>query len=121
MPTRRICCWLGCEAKYEGDQPANWRHLLMFWSAEPISSFADIPDATWDRDGVLCPQHVAELEAVLKLANQCHPTPRKNANQVAPTEVFGLVRIARLIPVEIHQHQPVRPWPARAVFDSPRP
>jgi hypothetical protein len=40
MPTRRMCCRLGCEAKYEGDQPANWRHLLMFWSARPISSFA---------------------------------------------------------------------------------
>ena len=73
MPTRRMCCWLGCEAKYEGDQPANWRHLLMFWSARPISSFADIPDATWDRDGGLCPQHAAELEAVLKLAEPVPP------------------------------------------------
>jgi len=47
--------------------------LLMFWSARPISSFADIPDATWDRDGVLCPQHAAELEAVLKLAEPVPP------------------------------------------------
>jgi hypothetical protein len=63
MPTRRMCCWLGCEAKYEGDQPPNWRHLLIFWSPRPVRAFAE-----WDRDGVLCPQHAAELEAVLKLA-----------------------------------------------------
>ena len=67
MPSGRMCCWQGCEATYQGDQPANWRHLLIFWSPRPVSSFADIPDATWDRDGVLCPQHAAELEAVFKL------------------------------------------------------
>ena len=46
---------------------ATRQTLLIFWSPRPVSSFADIPDATWDRDGVLCPQHAAELEAVLKL------------------------------------------------------
>jgi hypothetical protein len=66
MPSRRMCCWQGYEPTYEGDQPANWRHLLVFWSPRPVRAFADIPDATWDRDGVLCPQHAAELEAVLK-------------------------------------------------------
>jgi hypothetical protein len=50
----------------QGDQPANWRHLLVCWSPRPIRAFADIPDATWDRDGVLCPEHAAELGAVLK-------------------------------------------------------
>jgi hypothetical protein len=67
MSARRMCCWLGCEATYEGDQPADWRHLVIFWSQRPITAFADIPDATWDRDGVLCPQHAGELRAVLKL------------------------------------------------------
>jgi hypothetical protein len=66
-----MCCWLGCEATYQGDQPA-WRHLLIFWSPRPIRAFADIPDATWDRDGVLCPQHAREPETVLKLAEAEH-------------------------------------------------
>ena len=30
MPSHRMCCWQGCEATYQGDQPANWRHLLIF-------------------------------------------------------------------------------------------
>ena len=63
----------GCEATYQGDQPANWRHLLIFWSPRPIRAFADIPGATWDRDRVLCPEHAAELEAVLKLAEAVPP------------------------------------------------
>jgi hypothetical protein len=25
MPAPRMCCWLDCEATYEGDQPADWR------------------------------------------------------------------------------------------------
>jgi len=73
MPIRRMCCWLGCEATYEGDQPVTWRYLLIFWSQRPIRAFADIPDSTWDRDGVLCPQHARELTAVLKLAGAKPP------------------------------------------------
>jgi hypothetical protein len=38
----RACCWQGCDATYQGDQPANWRHLLVFWSARPVRAFADI-------------------------------------------------------------------------------
>jgi hypothetical protein len=66
MPSR-MCCWQGCEATYDGEQPASWRHLLIFWAAHPVRAFADIPEETWDRDGVLCPQHAAEVEAVLKI------------------------------------------------------
>ena len=44
MPIRRMCCWQGCEATYQGDQPADWRHLLMFWSPRPVRAFVDIPD-----------------------------------------------------------------------------
>ena len=67
MPSRRMCCWLGCEATYHGDQPANWRHLPVFWSAHPIRAFADIPEATWDRDGGARPRHAEELATFLKL------------------------------------------------------
>ena len=76
MPIRRMCCWQGCEATYQGDQPADWRHLLMFWSPRPVGAFVDIPDATWDRDGVLCPQHAAELEGVAESRGRA--TARKN-------------------------------------------
>jgi hypothetical protein len=76
MPIRRMCCWQGCEATYQGDQPADWRHLLMFWSPRPVGAFVDIPDATWDRDGVLCPQHAAELEGVLRVVG---PEPTADA------------------------------------------
>jgi hypothetical protein len=118
MPTRRMCCRLGCEAKYEGDQPANWRHLLMFWSARPISSFADIPDATWDRDGVLCPQHAAELEAVLTRKTSATRRRVKTPIRSRQREVFGLVRIARIMTCCSRcQHQPAA-GPIHTVFDS---
>jgi hypothetical protein len=67
MVERIMCCWRDCEATYEGDQPANWRHLLMFWAPQPVSAFAHISDATWDRDGVLCPQHATRLQGILKI------------------------------------------------------
>jgi hypothetical protein len=73
MSTRRMCCWEGCEATYEGEQPANWRHLLIFWAPRPVRAFVDIPDVTWDRDGVLGPQQARELTAVLKLGEAESP------------------------------------------------
>ena len=48
----------------------------MFWSPRPVGAFVDIPDATWDRDGVLCPQHAAELEGVLRVVG---PEPTADA------------------------------------------
>ena len=70
MANRRMCCWQGCEETYDGEQPGYWRHLLIFWAPQPVRAFADIADATWDRDGVLCPQHAAEVEAVLKIVGR---------------------------------------------------
>lgn len=61
------CCWSGCNAVFSGrPMPGGWRCLLVFWSGGPIDGIADIPGATWDRDGTLCPEHAAELERLLK-------------------------------------------------------
>jgi hypothetical protein len=68
MPTQ--CCGSGCQASYTGSQPPDWRMLLIFWSSRPISTLAQIPDATWDRDGVLCPHHAAELDGLLKFVGR---------------------------------------------------
>ena len=104
MPSRRMCCWLGCQATYEGDQPANWRHLLVFWSARPIRAFADIPDATWDRDGVLCPQHTGrsacrfESRLRQRAIVSYGPAPVARAAQRCRTR-FCFVRNINLLPV----------------------
>lgn len=62
----KACAWNGCAAHYSGPMPDGWRNLLVFWSSGPITRITDIPGDTWDRDGVLCPQHAQELDGLLK-------------------------------------------------------
>jgi len=67
MARGAVCCWRECEQTFKGlRMPEGWRSLLIFWSAWPVSTIAEIPRKTWDRDGVLCPEHTKALEALLK-------------------------------------------------------
>lgn len=59
------CAWGGCAAHFKGPMPYGWRNLLVFWSRGPIMQITDIPGGTWDRDGVLCPQHAQDLDDLL--------------------------------------------------------
>jgi hypothetical protein len=62
----RICAWNGCDETYQGDQPSDWNCLLVFWSPGPIHDLAEINPNFWPRDGVLCPEHSAALEKLLR-------------------------------------------------------
>jgi hypothetical protein len=66
LKMRRICAWKACNASYKGEQPLDWRCLLVFWADNSVRSFAEIPGERWDRDGVLCPKHALLLEKFLK-------------------------------------------------------
>ena len=61
-----VCAWEGCGADFQGEQPSGWRNLLVFWAPVPILDITKIPPGTWDRDAVLCPAHVHELDGLLK-------------------------------------------------------
>ena len=61
-----LCAWEGCGANYKGEQPSGWRTLIVFWAPSPILNVKEIPPDTWDRDAVLCPAHVHELDGLLK-------------------------------------------------------
>jgi hypothetical protein len=67
---RHMCIWDGCAATYNGDQPAGWRNLLVYGAPRPIIDIRKIPNDTWDRDAVLCPQHVKDLDGLLKDVGQ---------------------------------------------------
>jgi hypothetical protein len=69
-----ICAWRGCTASCDVDKhPAGWR-TLMVYGGDPLRLVGGhavidlhrIPKETWDRDGVLCPQHATALEGLLK-------------------------------------------------------
>lgn len=61
-----MCAWEDCDETYDGNMPNGWRRLLVFWSQGIILDVREIPQDTWDRDGVLCPEHARELESQLK-------------------------------------------------------
>jgi hypothetical protein len=54
----------------EGDQPPNWNNLLVFWSPGPVLNLGEINPQFWPRDAVLCPEHSAALEMLLKPLNR---------------------------------------------------
>jgi hypothetical protein len=59
------CCWRGCQRTVSAFRmPEDWRHLYLFWAAAPINYMSEI--ATMDRESVLCPEHVAALNALLQ-------------------------------------------------------
>lgn len=63
------CAWQGCTNRFEGEMPDLWLYLLTWWSpwAEPCVTIVDVASsAHCKRDTVLCPQHAAELERLLK-------------------------------------------------------
>jgi len=65
-----MCAWAGCAASFEGNAPEGWRWLLLYGRERPAPHVGDIPGKTWDRDTVLCPEHAAALNALLKDSNR---------------------------------------------------
>ncbi len=63
---RHLCAWDGCAESYGGDMPSNWRSLMVYWVPQPVMDFRAIAAETWDRDAVLCPEHVRVLDSQLK-------------------------------------------------------
>jgi hypothetical protein len=64
----RICAWRGCTNSCKGETPAGWVNLSTWWSwPEPDATIAEAASSPFcKRDAVLCPQHAAELERLLK-------------------------------------------------------
>ena len=63
------CAWRGCSNHYQGEQPAGWINLLTWWSAWPAPNLttAEVTSGPFcKRDAVLCPDHAAMLEQLLK-------------------------------------------------------
>jgi hypothetical protein len=68
-----ICAWRGCDrVATEYHLKPGWRQLMVYGptepriiNGEPMIPLNDIPAGTWNRDAVLCPKHVAELESLL--------------------------------------------------------
>ena len=68
-PAGCMCAWNECGARFDGPMPADWRCLLVYWQAYPLSETTVCQIATsgsCDRDAVLCPKHFRELESQLK-------------------------------------------------------
>jgi len=75
-----ICAWKGCTAI--GDQqhgkpylPKGWTALLLFWAEKAPNDFSDVMDSDMLRDCVLCPEHTAMLDNLLK------PLPSRSLDQ----------------------------------------
>jgi hypothetical protein len=64
MSMGRICGWQGCDNSCPGDLPAGWVNLFTYWSARPVLQIMEIQH--WQHDKVLCPEHAAILDEVLK-------------------------------------------------------
>lgn len=63
------CAWQGCTNRFEGEMPDLWLNLLTWWSPwpKPDATIAEVASSPYcKRDAVLCPQHAAELERLLK-------------------------------------------------------
>lgn len=52
-----VCAWKGCQAKYKGKLPSEWRMIMVFKSYDAMLS--------GEVDGSLCPQHIKEIRGVL--------------------------------------------------------
>jgi hypothetical protein len=69
-----MCAWAGCTADYEitGHLPEGWHSMIVFHNeTSPIEITEYGPalvleDMKMTRDAVLCPEHAAELESLLK-------------------------------------------------------
>ena len=64
-----ICAWSGCQRTAPAglDLPVDWRWLIT--SRKPVvgvKAETVLSEGRCDRDGALCPDHVAALEALLK-------------------------------------------------------
>ena len=63
----RRCAWRGCEETCGDDLPAEWTHLLTWWSrvTDPHKTILDVASSAFcTRDAVLCGKHTKELEAL---------------------------------------------------------
>jgi hypothetical protein len=72
-----ICAWRGCTASCPNEKlPPGWRRLMVYGGdladilrlveGRTVIDLDLIPPETRDRDGVLCPQHAAEHEGLLR-------------------------------------------------------
>ena len=64
-----VCARDGCTNTFKDEKPAGWVNLLVWWSPwpEPELTVAEVAcGPLCKRDAVLCPEHAAELEAMLK-------------------------------------------------------
>ena len=74
VKARMICAWAGCKADYKitGRLPEGWHSMLVFHNeTSPIVFTTSGPalvlgELKQTRDSVLCPEHAAELEGLLK-------------------------------------------------------
>jgi hypothetical protein len=67
LPT--ACAWGNCVAVACANGtalPRGWVYLHVFWQAHPTPVLDFGPGTQWYRDGLLCPEHVAALEQLLK-------------------------------------------------------
>lgn len=74
---RSGCCWKGCRRSTPSERlDKGWRQLMLYAGPKgegtvevidrrPVLRLDVIPAETWNRDGVLCPDHVAKLESLL--------------------------------------------------------
>jgi hypothetical protein len=62
-----MCGWGDCDATFNGDMPDGWRWLLAYWAPEPPQlTLLELSQEDIARDAVLCPQHAAAFERLLK-------------------------------------------------------
>ncbi len=64
-----MCIWADCPARFDGDLPAGWRRLLLWYEPTAASdmTLAEVTlMPTCDRDAVLCPEHFEALQSSLR-------------------------------------------------------
>jgi hypothetical protein len=63
------CAWRGCRKTFKGELPHDWIRLCAYWSALPETAkmVVDVAMSPFcKRNTVLCSEHAAELEGMLK-------------------------------------------------------
>lgn len=58
------CAWKGCDKAFHGAMPADWMWILTFNRPRPVG-IVDPARQLLKRDGCLCPEHAARLDAQL--------------------------------------------------------
>jgi hypothetical protein len=97
-----ICAWADCKAHYERPKlPPGWVYLLVL--RRPPGRILDLldPAIEWNRDAVLCPEHHAALERLLKELLSRTPIEPQGGNRLRLNlHVYDLPRVALPDPYE---------------------